>query len=117
MSPVEIAYEVYSPTSVLALFNNALRLPGTENLIHLRGRYAFGGGKAYTNYFYDTLYSEADSISITIKIPALLRSKIVNNEIYTLKGYIEKILRNSRIDINFVVDGIIAQGGRIIFRR
>lgn len=105
----EITYEIYSPTSVLALFNNALRLPGTENLIHLRGRYAFGGGKAYTNYFYDTLYSEADSISITVKIPALLRSKIVNNEIYTLKGYIEKILRNSRIDINFVVDGIIAQ--------
>ena len=68
-----------------------------------------GGGKSYTNYFYDTLYSEADSISITVKIPALLRSKIVNNEIYTLKGYIEKILRNSRIDINFVVDGIIAQ--------
>ena len=106
---METTYEVYSPTSVLALFNNALRLPGTENLIHLRGRYAFGGGKAYTNYFYDTLYSEADSISITVKIPALLRSKIINNEIYTLKGYIEKILRNSRIDINFVVDGIIAQ--------
>ena len=68
-----------------------------------------GGGKSYTNYFYDTLYSEADSISITVKIPALLRSKIVNNEIYTLKGYIEKILRNSRIDLNFVVDGIIAK--------
>ena len=68
-----------------------------------------GGGKSYTNYFYDTLYSEADSISITVKIPALLRSKIVNNEIYTLKGYIEKILRNSRIDLNFVVDGIIAE--------
>ena len=109
MEILETTYEVYSPTSVLALFNNALRLPGTENLIHLRGRYAFGGGKAYTNYFYDTLYSEADSISITVKIPALLRSKIVNNEIYTLKGYIEKILRNSRIDLNFVVDGIIAQ--------
>ena len=109
MDKVASTYEVYSPTSVLALFNNALRLPGTENLIHLRGRYAFGGGKAYTNYFYDTLYSEADSISITVKIPALLRSKIINNEIYTLKGYIEKILRNSRIDINFVVDGIIAQ--------
>ncbi|WP_373709234.1 exodeoxyribonuclease VII large subunit [Kaistella sp.] len=109
MEILETTYEVYSPTSVLALFNNALRLPGTENLIHLRGRYAFGGGKSYTNYFYDTLYSEADSISITVKIPALLRSKIVNNEIYTLKGYIEKILRNSRIDINFVVDGIIAQ--------
>lgn len=109
MEILETTYEVYSPTSVLVLFNNALRLPGTENLIHLRGRYAFGGGKSYTNYFYDTLYSEADSISITVKIPALLRSKIVNNEIYTLKGYIEKILRNSRIDINFVVDGIIAQ--------
>ena len=109
MEILETTYEVYSPTSVLALFNNALRLPGTENLIYLRGRYAFGGGKSYTNYFYDTLYSEADSISITVKIPALLRSKIVNNEIYTLKGYIEKILRNSRIDLNFVVDGIIAK--------
>ena len=105
----EIIHEVYSPTAVLALCSNALRLPGTENLIYLRGRYAFGGGKVYINYFYDTLYAEGDSTSITVKMPALLRTKIVNNEIYTLRGFVEKILRNSRIDLNFVVDGIVAQ--------
>ena len=109
MSNEIIPHEVYSPTAVLALCSNALRLPGTENLIYLRGRYAFGGGKAYINYFYDTLYAEGDSTSITVKMPALLRTKIVNNEIYTLRGFVEKILRNSRIDLNFVVDGIVAQ--------
>lgn len=104
-----IAPEVYSPTAVLALLNNALRLPGTESLIYLRGRYALGNGKAYINYYYDTLYAEGDSTMITLKIPALLRTKITNNKIYTLRGFVEKTLRGSRIDINFVVDGIVSQ--------
>ena len=105
----EITYQIYSPTSVIGIFNNALKLPVTVNLIYLKGRYSFGGGKAYVNYYYDFLFSESDSVSIGVKMPGLLRSKIENNEIYTLRGYIEKRLRNSSIDLVFVVDEIVSQ--------
>lgn len=107
-------YQVYSPTSVIGIFNNALKLPATVNLIYLKGRYSYGGGKAYVNYYYDFLFSESDNVSIGIKMPGLLRSQIVNNEIYTLRGYIEKRLRNSSIDLVFVVDEIIAQEEKTI---
>ena len=105
----ETPYQIYSPTSVIGIFNNALKLPVTVNLIYLKGRYSFGGGKAYVNYYYDFLFSESDSVSIGVKMPGLLRSKIENNEIYTLRGYIEKRLRNSSIDLVFVVDEIVSQ--------
>ena len=63
----EIKYEVYSPASVIGIFNNALKLPVTVNLIYLKGRYSYGMGKAYSNYYYDHLYSESDNSSIGVK--------------------------------------------------
>lgn len=110
----EIKYEVYSPASVIGIFNNALKLPVTINLIYLKGRYSFGMGKSYSNYYYDHLYSESDSISIGVKISGLLRSKIVNNDIYTLKGFIEKRVKNSSIELVFVVDDIVSQEEKTI---
>ncbi|MCD9616062.1 MULTISPECIES: exodeoxyribonuclease VII large subunit [Chryseobacterium] len=110
----EPTYQIYSPGSVLGLFNNALKLNATVNLIYLKGRYSFGGGKAYGNYYYDHLFSESDTISIGIRISALLRSKIENNDIYTLRGYIEKSIKNSSVELRFVVDEIIQQEERAI---
>ncbi|WP_185225904.1 exodeoxyribonuclease VII large subunit [Chryseobacterium indologenes] len=110
----ELAYQIYSPGSVLGLFSNALKLNATINLIYLKGRYAFGGGKAYGNYYYDNLFSESDNISIGVRVSALLRSKIENNEVYTLRGYIEKSIKNSSVELRFVVDEIIQQEERAI---
>ncbi|MDQ1096855.1 MULTISPECIES: exodeoxyribonuclease VII large subunit [Chryseobacterium] len=109
MQGIEPTYQIYSPAAVIGLFNNALKLNATVNLIYLKGRYSYGGGKAYVNYYYDFLYSESDSTSIGVKMPGLLRSKIVNNELYTLRGFIEKRIKNSSIELVFVVDEIIAQ--------
>lgn len=114
MESNEVSYPVYSPGSVIGIFSNALKLNATVNLIYLKGRYSFGGGKAYGNYFYDLLFSEGDNISIGIRISSLLRSKITNNEIYTLRGYIEKSVKNSSIELRFVVDEIIQQEERSI---
>lgn len=110
----EIKYEIYSPTSVLGIFNNALRLPVTISIIYLKGRYSYGAGKAYSNYYYDQLYSESDSTSIGVKISGLLRSKIVNNDIYTLRGFIEKRVKNSSIELVFVVDDVVSQEEKTI---
>ena len=110
----QTTYQIYSPASVLGIFNNALKLPATVNLIYLKGRYSYGGGKAYINYYYDFLFSESDNVSIGVKMPGLLRSQVINNEIYTLRGFIEKRLRNSSIDLVFVVDEIISQEEKTI---
>ncbi|MCS3532877.1 hypothetical protein [Chryseobacterium sp. JUb7] len=42
----DINFQTYSPTSVIGLFSNALKLHATVNLIYLKGRYAYGGGKS-----------------------------------------------------------------------
>lgn len=109
MSEQEITYPVYSPASVIGIFSNALKLNATVNIIYLKGRYSFGGGKAYGNYFYDLLFSEGDNVSIGVRISSLLRSKMINNEMYMLRGFIEKSIKNSSIELRFVVDEIIQQ--------
>lgn len=114
MSDNEITYPIYSPASVIGLFSNALKLPATVNLIYLKGKYSYGGGKAYGNYYYDYLYSEGDNTSIGVRISSLMRSTIINNEIYTLKGFIEKSIKNSSIELRFVVDEIIQQEEKAI---
>lgn len=114
MEDNEVSYPVYSPASVIGIFSNALKLNATVNLIYLKGRCAFGGGKSYGNYYYDLLFSESDHTSIGIRISSLLRSKITNNEIYTLRGFIEKSIKNSSIELRFVVDEIVQQEERSI---
>lgn len=114
MEDNEVTYPVYSPASVIGIFSNALKLNATVNLIYLKGRYAYGGGKSYGNYYYDLLFSEGDNTSIGIRISSLLRSKITNNEVYTLRGFIEKSIKNSSIELRFVVDEIVQQEERSI---
>ena len=114
MDDQDVTYPVYSPASVIGIFSNALKLNATVNLIYLKGRYAFGGGRSYGNYYYDLLFSEGDHTSIGIRISSLLRSKITNNEVYTLRGFIEKSIKNSLIELRFVVDEIVQQEERSI---
>lgn len=109
MQSSEQTYQIFSPSSILGLFNNALKLTATVNLIYLKGRYSFGAGKAYGTYYYDHLFSESDIISIGRRISASLGMNIQNYEIYTLRGYIEKSIKNSSIELGFVVDEIIQQ--------
>ncbi|KFE97549.1 hypothetical protein IX39_19960 [Chryseobacterium formosense] len=110
MDDQEVSYHVYSTASVIGI----LKLNETVNLDLSKGRYAFGGGKSYANYYYDLLFSEDDHTSIGIRISSLLRSKITNNEIYTLRGFIEKSIKNSYIELRFVVDEIVQQEERSI---
>jgi len=109
MEEQEITYPVYSPAAIIGIFSNALKLNATVNLIYLKGRYSYGAGKSYGNYYYDLFFSESDHTSIGLRISSLLRSKMINNEIYTLRGFIEKSIKNSSIELRFVVDEIIQQ--------
>lgn len=105
----ENPYQIYSPASVVGSFNNALVIPQTLSLIYLKGRYTAGQGKSYAGYYYDLFYSESDTTSISVKLSGILRSKLVNGEVYILKGFIEKSVRNSSIDLRFVAEEIVHQ--------
>ncbi|MFV0236699.1 hypothetical protein OBK19_12375 [Empedobacter falsenii] len=111
---VEQDIQIYSPQSIIGIFNNALKMKETVSLVFLKGKYVFGQGKSYAGYFYDLLYSESSPISIGVKISNLLRSKIINNETYVLRGFIEKKIKNSSIELVFVIDEIIQQEERMI---
>ena len=86
----------------------------TVSRVFLRGKYVFGQGKSYAGYYYDLLYSESYPISIGVKITNLLRSKIINNETDVFRGFIEKKIKNSSIELVFVIDEFIQQEERMI---
>ena len=108
----DLKYPIYSPASVVGSFNNALIIPQTLSLIYLKGRYTAGQGKSYAGYYYDLFYSESDTTSISVKLSGILRSKLVNGEVYILKGFIEKSVRNSCIDLRFAAEEIVQQEER-----
>ncbi len=108
----QTTYQIYSPASVVGSFNNALIIPQTLSLIYLKGRYIAGQGKSYAGYYYDLFYSESDTTSISVKLSGILRSKLVTGEVYILKGFIEKSVRNSSIDLRFAAEEIVQQEER-----
>ena len=108
----DLKYPIYSPASVVGSFNNALLISQTLSLIYLKGRYTAGQGKSYAGYYYDLFYSESDTTSISVKLSGILRSKLVNGEVYILKGFIEKSVRNSSIDLRFAAEEIVQQEER-----
>lgn len=113
-SITEDTIPIHSPQSIIGIFNNALKLPVTTNLVYLKGKYTFGQGKSYGGYYYDYLYAESSPSSIGTKISTLLRSKIIPNELYVLRGFVEKRIKNSSIELVFVVDEIIQQQEKTI---
>lgn len=111
---IEQSVQIYSPSSIIGIFSNALKIKETVSLVFLKGKYVYGQGKSYAGYYYDFIYSESSPISISVKISSLLRTKIINNETYVLRGFIEKKIKNSSIELSFVVDEIIQQEEKTI---
>ena len=82
---------VYSPTTILGVFANALKSPVDGRMILAKGEYqAAQNSKEYGGYYYDDIKSPNDSKYIKARIPSLIRSKLENHNIYVFKGYIEK---------------------------
>jgi len=99
---------VYSPTTILGVFANALKSPVDGRMILAKGEYqAAQNSKEYGGYYYDDIKSPNDSKYIKARIPSLVRSKLENHNIYVFKGYIEKKISFSTIELVFVVDEIM----------
>jgi len=99
---------VYSPSTILGVYANAIKSPVDGKIILAKGEYQVAqNSKEYGGYYYDDIKSPNDNRFIKAKIPALLRSKLENRDIYLFKGYIEKRIGFSTIDLVFVVDEIL----------
>jgi exodeoxyribonuclease VII large subunit len=99
---------IYSPSTLLGVYATALHTPADGKIVLARGIYQqTPNQKEYSGYFYDTIKSPNENKSIRIKISGLLRSKLENNIIYIFKGYIEKKINFSAIELVLVVDDIL----------
>jgi len=99
---------VYSPGTLLGVYASAIHSQADGKILLARGIYMVAQNqKEYNGYFYETIQSPNENKSIRAKIPSLLRSKLENNQIYIFKGYIEKKINFSSIELVFVVDDIL----------
>ena len=100
--------EVYSPTTLLGVYASAIRSAADGRVILARGVYQIAPNqKDYGGYYYDSIKSPNENKAVKARIPSLLRSKIENNQIYTFKGYIEKKISFSSIELVFVIDDVL----------
>lgn len=99
---------VYSPTTILGIYANAIKTPADNKIILAKGEYHSSiNAKEYNGYYYEDLKSTYDNRFLKIKVTALLRSQLDGGLIYLFKGYVEKRISNSSIDLIFVVDEIL----------
>lgn len=99
---------VYSPRTLLGVYANAMRTNADGKIILAKGIYQIAQNqKEYSGYYYDSLKSLNGNESIKIKVPSLLRSTLENNSIYLFKGYVEKKINFSSIELVLVIDDIL----------
>lgn len=99
---------IYSPSTILGVYSNLIRTQVDGKVILARGIYQYSQNqKEYGGYFYDSISSPNDNKSVRTKTPKLLRTKLEDNTTYIFKGYIEKKISFSSIELIFVIDEIL----------
>lgn len=97
--------QAYSPQAILNIFNNAIKAPTAEHtLIRIKGIYEPGKGVDYYGYYYDTLSDEATGSSMTLKVPAIMRERLVPGRLIDFTGFVTRKLEEKggaiRIHLN-----------------
>lgn len=100
--------DVYSPVTLLGVYASALRTPADARIILSRGVYhAAQNTREYGGYYFDTLRGVNDAGSIRLRVPGLLRSKLEHSKVYVFRGYVEKRVSFSSIELIFTVDDVL----------
>ncbi|HWB27578.1 MAG TPA: exodeoxyribonuclease VII large subunit [Chitinophagaceae bacterium] len=99
----------YTPAAILQIFNNAITVKETRQLVQLKGIYTPGRGANYSGMFYDSLKDETTDAQLTIIVPALLREKLQPRTTIECTGFLlRRVTPNaSKIDIQLQVTEII----------
>jgi hypothetical protein len=110
ITPAEITefQNVYSPGTLLGVFASAIRSPVDGKIVLAKGIYQQQPhSKVYGEYFYDIIKSPYENKHIKIRIPGILRNKLENNQVYLFKGFMEKKINFSAIELTFVIDEVL----------
>lgn len=101
----------FNPSAIVHIFNNALNIDATRKMICVTGMYLQGKGGSYNGFYYDALKDEYTDASITLLVPALLRSSLVHQQIIECTGYITKKVQpiGARIELQFTVTELLSQ--------
>lgn len=92
----------------MQIFNNAIAVKETRQLVQLKGIYSPGRGANYGGLFYDSLKDETTDAQLTIIVPALLREKMQPRTTIECTGFLlRRVTPNaSKIDIQLQVTEI-----------
>lgn len=99
---------IYTPGSLLGVYANALRTPADGRMIIAKGVLQIMHNQAnYGGYYYDNLKSIDENRIIRTKISAQLRATLTDNAVYVFKGYIEKRINFSNIELILSVNEVL----------
>ncbi len=94
--------EIYTPSSLLAIFRNAINVREEKKLIYIEGFYHKTGKKNYKGFFYDKISDNTNQF-LTVKVTNEVRESLDDGNVYFFSGHIERrINSNGTIDITFV---------------
>ncbi|NQV17769.1 MAG: hypothetical protein HQ534_04420 [Armatimonadetes bacterium] len=94
--------EIYTPSSLLAIFRNAINVREEKKLIYIEGFYHKTGSKNYNGFYYDKI-SDSTNQFLTVKVTNEVRESLDDGDVYSFFGHIERRIKpNGTIDITFV---------------
>ncbi len=99
---------IYTPGSLLGVYANALRTPADGRMIIAKGILQILPNQTnYGGYYYDNLKSIDENRVIRTKISSQLRATLTDNVVYVFKGYIEKRINFSNIELILSVNEVL----------
>ena len=105
MSTQETHITIYSPKSLVSIFEKSIIVPEEKKIIQVKGVYLQDGRQEYNGCFYDHIRDEAADYTLTLIIPTLHRNELKNNHTILFKAFItRKIDKYGKIEfqMNFV---------------
>jgi len=102
--------QIYSPASIINIFNNLILTMVEKRLIGMRGIYTKLGKQNYNGFWYDKLKDEASDNSITLKVPFLIRNKLEHGKTIEFVCFISKKVKNDGvIELEATVTDLLTQ--------
>lgn len=103
----ELSKSIFTPGSIIKIFNNAISLKEERKLITVAGIYRKSGLKSYKGYYYDRLEDEGGAYSLTIITHELKRDKIESGKLVEFTGHITRgLTKEGHIRVQINLDNI-----------
>ncbi len=103
------------PTSILGIYSHYLKMSADGKPILVHGFYQHHASAIVKDgFYYDTLKSDRDELSIQIKLSPELRNLLKDNHLYLFMGIIEENISLEKVELIFWVNQIIGEFDSLI---